>query len=227
MVITLPLKICKNYSKKLFRYHRAFIEASNEYLEDYLKYGKHDELIQNVIDYFTEKWNSHEKSFTFKKKSKIQDLMIQFPNFVENKGGIEFKSVRNTASQVLENSGRFNKRKLNEFLFVVEKLKDGKVCFEMMKKHLYNQSNEESFFNVYQKYAFKGYPYYGKIFSANGDLKLVLPAAYYNHLKILKWLKEEQQMDFSAKNHTENNRLHLGKIEIHYIFTLKIKRKTI
>ena len=154
MVITLPLKICKNYSKKLFRYHRAFIEASNEYLEDYLKYGKHDELIQNVIDYFTEKWNSHEKSFTFKKKSKIQDLMIQFPNFVENKGGIEFKSVRNTASQVLENSGRFNKRKLNEFQFVIEKLKDENKRITIMKEHLYNQSNKENFFNVYQKHLF-------------------------------------------------------------------------
>ena len=36
------------------RYHRAFIEASNEYLKDFIK---QDELLVNVIDYFTEKYN--------------------------------------------------------------------------------------------------------------------------------------------------------------------------
>ena len=81
-------------------------------------------------------------------------MKIQFPDFVENNGEIEFKSVRNTASQVLENNRRFNKRKLNEFQFVIEKLKDENKRITIMKEHLYNQSNKENFFNVYQKHLF-------------------------------------------------------------------------
>ena len=53
-----PLVLINLYYNLIFvtqsRYHRAFIEASNEYLKD-LK--KKDELLVNVIDYFTEKYN--------------------------------------------------------------------------------------------------------------------------------------------------------------------------
>jgi hypothetical protein len=54
---------------------------------------------------------------------------------------------------------RFNKRKLNEFIFIIEKLKDENLRFEMMKDHLYKQTNTENYFDVYQNYAFDEWPY--------------------------------------------------------------------
>ena len=191
-------------------YHRAFIEASNEYLKDYLTNEKYDKLIKNVIDYYTEKWNVQKKPFSFKKKSKLLYLKIQFPDYFEINGEIEFKSFRDTASQVLEINGRFNKRKLNEFIFLIEKLKDENLRFEIMKEHFYNNETEQNFFSVYQNYAFYESAYDGQIFSENDNLKLVLAASYFNHLKIFEWLKDEQKMNINDKNQRGESSLHIG-----------------
>ena len=164
-------------------------------------------LIQNLIDYFTEKWNSEKKSFSFKKKSKHKDLKKLFPDFSENNGEIEFKSYRETATQELEKNGKFNKRKLNEFLFVIGKIKNETLAFEIMKQHLYNQTKH--YFNVLQRYAFNR-----EIFSKNNDLKLILPASYYNHKKILEWLIHEQKIDINDKNERGETSLHLGNFSI-------------
>jgi len=175
--------LCSLFKNSYFnfkRYHRAFIEASNEYLKDYVTNEKNDKLIQNVIDYFTEEWNFKKKSFSFKKKSKHKDLKTLFPDHSEKDGIIEFKSSRGTASQVLEYNGKLNKRKLNEFLFVIQKIKNKNLSFEIMKKHLYNQSNNDyNFFDVLQKYAFNDRHNEGRIFTDKmNSLKLILAASY-------------------------------------------------
>jgi hypothetical protein len=206
----------KNFYLKLKRYHRAFIEASNEYLKDYVTNEKNDKLIQNIIDYFTEEWNLKKKSFSFKKKSKHKDLKILFADHSEKDGIIEFKSFRGTSSQVLEYNGKFNKRKLNEFLFVIQKIKNKNLSFEIMKKHLYNQSNiGYNFFDVLQKYAFNDRHNEGRIFTDKmNSLKLILAASYYNHKRILDWLVHDQKMEINVKNCRDESALHLGEKKI-------------
>ena len=80
----------------------------------------------------------------------------------------------------------------------------------MMKEHLNKQTNTEKFFYVYQNYAFDKWPYEGDIFSENGNLKLVLAASLFNHVRILKWLKEEKNMDLNDNNQRGESSLHLG-----------------
>lgn len=131
--------------------------------------------------------------------SKLKDLTKQFPDWSEVNGEIEFKSFRDTASQILKKNGRFNKRKLNEFIFVIENLKDENLGFEIMKEILYNHSNEDNFFNVYQRHVSQMNPYEQILFRENNNLKLVLAASYFNHISILKWLKDEQNMSINVK----------------------------
>ena len=133
-------------------------------------------------------------------------MKIKFPDFKENNGEVEFKSLRNTSSQALENNGRFNKRKLNEFISLLEKLKDKNLCLEMMKEHLYHRSDEQSFFNIFQKYFFNKHPYSGEIFSANNNLNLVLASSYFNHLD---WL-QGTLVYLNEKNQRGETSCHLG-----------------
>ena len=182
-------------------------------MKDFLTFEKNDKLIQNVVDYFTEKWNESKKPFSFTKISKLKDLKKQFPDYSESNGKIEFRSFRDTASQVLEQNGKFNKRKLNEFIFVIQKIKNSQLSFEMMKKHLYNQaSNYYNFFNVLQKYAFNDRPYNGQIFNdQSNNLKLIFAASYFNHKLILDWLVNDQKVEINAKNCLGESALHLGE----------------
>jgi hypothetical protein len=82
---------------------------------------------------------------------------------------------------------------------VIENLKDENLGFEIMKEILYNHSNEDNFFNVYQRHVSQMNPYEQILFRENNNLKLVLAASYFNHISILKWLKDEQNMSINVK----------------------------
>ena len=197
----------------ILSYHRSFIDASKEYLLEYLSNeNKNDELLQNVIDYFTEKWNFKTKSFIYKtnKKNKLEELKINFAyheelETIDGEKKIIFNATRETATQVLLHEGKYNKRKLNEFLYVIEKMKNEKLSFEIMKEHLYNKVNsQDNFFNVKQNYSFNE-----KLFSSHNNLKFILAASFYNHLKIIEWIVDE---NFNAIHDVNDNH----KFSIHF-----------
>jgi len=203
----------------LYRYHRAFIEASNEYLKDFIK---QDALLVNVIDYFTEKYNKNRSDGTegemkrfqahdqlSKKKEKIYKMKKDFDHS-EIKDKWEFRSFRETSSQVLENNGKLNKRILNEFQFVIDQIQNEELKFEIMKKHLYNREDEKSFFYALQKHIFKQY-WNNQTFSNSNKINLILPACYFGHLKIVKWLLDNQH-DINDKNDHNETGLHIGNI---------------
>ena len=55
----------------IYRYHREFIEASNEYLKNSIN---KDQLLVNVIDYFTEK----NKPISYEKEQKTKDYDVKW-----------------------------------------------------------------------------------------------------------------------------------------------------
>ena len=179
---------------------------------------KQDELLVNVIDYFTEKYNKNRSDGTegelkcfqvdnqlLKKKDKIENMKKIFTDQSEINGKLVFKSFRETSSQELENNGKLNKRKLNEFQFVIDKIQNEELALEIMKNHLYNREDEKSFFYALQKHIFTKY----QRFSSKNKIKLILPACYFGHLKILEWLLGNQVIDKNYKNETG---LHIGNI---------------
>ena len=108
---------------------------------------KQDELLVNVIDYFTEKYNKNRSDGTegemkcfqahdqlLKKKEKIEN-MKQIFDHSEINGKLVFKSFRETSSQELEKNEKLNKRKLNEFQFVIDKIQNEKLKFKIMKNN--------------------------------------------------------------------------------------------
>lgn len=152
------------------------------------------------------------KSFSFNKNKKFKQLERDFPDdhkvkTIDGKKVIILKSLLHTAPQTLEQNGKFNKRKLNEFQFVIEKLKDETLKYNIMKKHLYNTINGQNFFEVLQKYSFNA-----ELSDENGKFKLILNAAYYNHKRIIEWLIDEQPNCINNKNKNGENSLHLGKL---------------
>ena len=211
----------RNLSLKYFyRYHRAFIEASNEYLKDTVI---QDDLLMNVVDYFTEKWNEKRsngtsgqiKIFFYKREKKIENMKKQFV-FSHVDKQIEFKSYRQTAPQLLKrvHDGKtiYNKRKLHEFIFVIQKFRNKDLRFEIMKENLYTEENEQNFFNVLQNYSLSGLNYEENIFSDEQNLHLILPASYFGHTEILEWLINDKRKDFTVKNQNGESALHLGLI---------------
>ena len=83
------------------------------------------------------------------------------------------------------------------------------LAFEIMKKNLYNRVDDKSFFNVLGKHIFT---------DTNQIVKLILPACYFGHLNILKWLLNNGH-DINSKNNKEETGLHLGKT-LCYSFTV-------
>ena len=182
---------------------------------------KQDELLVNVIDYFTEKYNKNRSDGTegemkyfhvhyqlLQKKEKIEN-MKQIFDHSEINGKLVFKSFRETSSQELEKNEKLNKRKLNEFQFVIDMIQNEKLAFEIMKKHLYNRDDKMSFFYALQKHIFDKYR--NQRFSSNDNIKLILPACYFDHLKILEWLLGNQH-DVNDKNDYNETGLHIGNI---------------
>ncbi len=180
-----------------------------------------------MIDYFTEKYNKNRSDGTegemkrfqahdqlSKKKEKIDKMKKDFDHS-EIKDKWEFRSFRETSSQELENNGKLNKRKLNEFQFVIDNIHDKELAFELMKKHLYNREDEKSFFYAMQEHIERrGKSVYGleiKIFSNNNKIKLILPACYFGHLKILEWLLDSHH-DINDKNLLGRTGLYLGNM---------------
>ena len=177
----------------------------------------------NVVDYFTEKWNEKKsngtsgqiKKFYFRKEKKIENMKKQFAFSYVNKK-IEFRSYRQTAPQLLkrvyEGNIIYNNRKLHEFIFIIQKIKNKDLRFEIMKENLYNEENEQNFFNVLQKYSLNGLNTEGDIFCDEQYLHLILPASYFGHTEILEWLINDKRKDFTVKNQNGESALHLGLI---------------
>jgi hypothetical protein len=206
-------------------YHRAFIEASNEYLKDYLdntnnssRFIKRDDLLVNLIDYFSEKWNERrsdgtlgeKKSFIYHsdKPKRIKFMKSQFEYSEIGENYIKCKSYRETASQTLKSRGKINKRKLNELIPVIEKINSKELSYQIMKECLYNTTNEKNFFYILQEHLKKD-----GIFTSNKKLNLLLPAAYFGHSEIIKWLLVNHANDINISNDECIKRypIHLGK----------------
>jgi len=136
------------------------------------------------------------------------DSMKQLFDYSEENGELVFKSHRETSSQDLKKSGKLNKRKLNEFQFVINKIQNENFAFEIKKKHLYNRLDEKSFFKTIEK---KYFIY--QIFSdINKKTKLILPACYFGDINIFEWLLDHDH-DVNDKNARNETGLHLGILE--------------
>jgi hypothetical protein len=195
-----------------------------------LKDLKKDELLVNVIDYFSEKYNETRSDGTKgemkefgvhdnlrQKKQKIETMKKLFVETVDGK----FKSFRETSSQELEKNGRMNKRKLNEFQFVISNILDKDLALKIMKENLYSQTDEKSFFYALEKHLFKkenvsslidyDLTFLSRAFT-NIDTKveLILPACYFGHSDVLKWLLKNGHEDVNCLNVREETGLHLG-----------------
>ena len=207
----------------IIRYHRSCIEAANDYVKDSLN---KDELLINVIDYFTQKWNHKrsdgtfglKKEFIFDTKDKdVEEMAKNFPGSIKKN---VYESYRDSAPQTLKKlvGGKhvYNKRKLNEFLSVINKISSKKLSFEIMKDYLYKNRNADNFFNVLQKFSFDYL-----IFSEyeNESINLILPASYYGHNEILEWLVKEG-FDINGKNERKETGLHLGTLLISIIINI-------
>ena len=115
---------------------------------------------------------------------------------------------------MLLHEGKYNKRKLNEFLYVIEKMKNEKLSFEIMKEHLYHEVNsQDNFFNVKQNYSFNE-----KLFSSHNNLKFILAASFYNHLKIIEWIVDENFNAINDVNEMHDSGIHLG-IDLNLIYS--------
>lgn len=178
-----------------------------------------DELLVNVVDYFTERYNKTRsdeiegemKSFyvhdqLLKKNEKIE-IMKNIFSYADVDGKLVFKSFRETCSQELEKNEKSNKRKLNEFQFVIGKIQNEELAFEIMKKHLYNRADEKCFFYALDKHLFP--PSNLQFTDTNNKVELILPACYFGHLNILEWLLNNNH-DIISKSVNGETGLHLG-----------------
>ena len=178
-----------------------------------------DELLVNVVDYFTERYNKTRsdeiegemKRFyvhdqLLKKNEKIENMKNIF-SYADVDGKLVFKSFRETCSQELEKNEKSNKRKLNEFQFVIGKIQNEELAFEIMKKYLYNRADEKCFFYALDKHLF--YSIYPQFTDTNNKVELILPACYFGHLNILEWLLNNNH-DIISKNVHGETGFHLG-----------------
>ena len=136
------------------------------------------------------------------------------------------KSFRDTTPQKLEYI--YNKRKLNEFLYVIEKIDLKSLQFEIMKNTLYKK---DSFFKAYQKNNF--YQLRDK-FMQNNALNFILAASFFGHFDILKWLLQSGY-DINATNdymketgfHLASENGHLASVELLIKNGSKVNEKTL
>ena len=131
-------------------FHRSFIEASQEYYPNLFTRSKEkDNLLLNVIDYFTERWNGvknaggkegQPKSFKYDKRDNLNYKEIKHYlscKFNKTSKEDEYEAFRLTKSQKIKSGGIFNKRKLNELLNVIMMLSDDGVKVDLLKRHVY------------------------------------------------------------------------------------------
>jgi hypothetical protein len=104
----------------------------------------------NVIDYFTEKWNEKKSDGQCGEKKQFRYKNIEFEKkklngFEKGKDQKEFEYLdyRNTKTQkvrkylVDDNKTIYNKRKLSEFVNLINMLHDDENKVELFKKHIY------------------------------------------------------------------------------------------
>jgi len=110
-------------------YHRKFIEISNEIYITNLKQNEKDDIIMNLIDYFTEKWNIEEKPFVYRDYKEPEYLFVN-------------KEKRNTKEQTIKklinNKLVYNKRKLNELPGLIIKLSNSNEKFNLLNIEIYS-----------------------------------------------------------------------------------------
>ena len=130
----------------------------------------------------------------------------QFVRSESEDGKLVFKSFRETCSQELEKSGKLNKRKLNEFQFVIYKIQNKEFAFEIKKNHFNNRVDEKCFFYALEKHLFRSRYF---TYTSNIQLLLILPACYFGHFNVLEWLLFNGH-DINSKNDLGESGLHLG-----------------
>jgi hypothetical protein len=145
-------KVLFNY----LRFHRSFIEASQEYYKSMFEpSAEKDELLMNVIDYFTEKWNEQKSDGRSGEKKQFRYKNIEFVNKTLNgfKTGkdqkeYEYLDYRNAKThklrkEIMKNGKTeiiHNKRKLSEFINLINMLDSDDKKVELFKKHVYFNS---------------------------------------------------------------------------------------
>lgn len=113
-------------------FHRRFFEVIDSMYKSNLSTLEYDQIIQNVIDYYTEKWNQTPKPFVYSEH-------------VKNKMGLESAdsaAIRFTKPQNIEyvsSDGRvrFNERKISELPFFISKLNDKNLKIEYLIDYVY------------------------------------------------------------------------------------------
>ena len=122
-------------------FHRAFIEASHEYLESkpYFKKSK-DSILMNVFDYFNEKWNETKSSGEKGEKKEFEYSKTKLHKFEvkPNEKSSQYLAYRNTRPQKIKSeSNIFNKRKLNELVNVIMMLENREEKIKLLKEFVY------------------------------------------------------------------------------------------
>ena len=203
-----------------FRYRRAFIEAAQEYLKDI---ANQDDILMNVLDYFTEKWNEKRSGgtkgqmklfkFTIDRPEKMEKMKILF-KFSKVNNEVIFQSYRTTAPQslkeVFEGKAIYNKRKLNEFIHLVSKISNPKKRFDILKEFVYNDGmySSDSFFRLQGECLHNESSL--NSFLKGSDFFPILPASFYGHKEILEWIFENKEVDVNEKNSLKSSSLHFG-----------------
>jgi hypothetical protein len=128
------------------RFHRSFIEASQEYYYSMFEpSAKKDELLMNVIDYFTKKWNKVKSDGLSSEMKKFKYLKKTLNGFAKEKDQKEFEYLdyRNTKTQKVRKDFVdnekiiYNKRKLSEFVNLIRMLHGDENKVKLLKEHVY------------------------------------------------------------------------------------------
>jgi hypothetical protein len=174
----------------------------------------------NVVDYFTEKWNEKKSDRTkgqmkpfkfFIDRVEKMEKMKKWFQFKKVGDEIIFESYRETASQKLVNKQNlYNKRKLNEFINVIDKISDSNKRFLILKEFVYDDSEkkkdlDESFFHGQRQFQ-----YYDYGFIKGNELIPLLPCSFYGHMEMFEWLLKDKSVDVNVKNSVKVTPLHFG-----------------
>ena len=142
------------------------------------------------------------------RQKKVDSLKNYFSP--SNKNEKLMQSYRDTSSQTLKlfiyestdpknQKWKLNKRKLSEFLNLVEKNSCKEKLNKILEESVYNNPNSKNnFIRILEEYKFeKGY------FTNETSLNVIIPAAYFGHADIIEqFLKPETIDEMSGKGYT-------------------------